>query len=149
MASTPSSTDSEYPVPADDIREYRQWLVKADQQAATDFDKAIMTLSGGALGISIAFLKDVAPAPRPETKIYLIIAWGAFAVSLGAILLSYLMSMRAIRIVIKRVDDHALYERGETSFPSVLTWICNIMGALGFFLGVIFFVCFAIANFAQ
>jgi len=148
MTSTSQATDSEYPVAADDVREYRQWLVKADQQAATDFEKAIMTLSGGALGISIAFLKDIVPTPQPETKIFIIIAWGTFAVSLGAILLSYLMSMRAIRVAIKRVDDGVIYKKGENSCASALTWICNILGALGFFLGVIFFLLFATANFA-
>lgn len=40
--------------------EYRQTLINLEQQMQSTYDKAVMTLSGGALGISLAFLKDVA-----------------------------------------------------------------------------------------
>ena len=30
------------------LEKYRDWLVKAEHQASQDFDKAILTLSGGA-----------------------------------------------------------------------------------------------------
>ncbi len=109
------STDEEDPVDPDDIREYRKFLVKADHQASIDFDKAIMTLSGGAFGISIAFLKDVAPNPALGTRVLLIASWVAFAVSLAAILLSYMASMGALRKTIERVDDGTIYDKGVTS----------------------------------
>ncbi len=66
----------------------RQWLLQADHAASRDFDKAIMTLAAGALGVSIAFVHDV--APHPVRVAWLGWAWGLFAASLVLILLSFL-----------------------------------------------------------
>jgi hypothetical protein len=57
-----------------------KWLRQTDHEASRDFDKAIMTLSAGALGVSIAFVHDV--APEPKMVCFLGIAWVAFATSL-------------------------------------------------------------------
>ena len=35
-------------------REYRKFLEQCETEATSDFDKTIMTLSGGALGISLS-----------------------------------------------------------------------------------------------
>jgi hypothetical protein len=40
---------------------YRQWLVEAYQKSSDAYDKAVMTLAAGALGISLAFVHQVAP----------------------------------------------------------------------------------------
>jgi len=55
---------------------YRDWLVKAHHTASQDFDRAVMTLAGGGLGISIAFVRDI--APHPVHKWMLAIGWRAF-----------------------------------------------------------------------
>jgi hypothetical protein len=73
---------------------HREWLVSAYENATQSFDKAIMTLAGGALGVSIAFIHDV--APKPEHKWLLGVAWSLFALSLLLILASFLTSQRAI-----------------------------------------------------
>lgn len=41
-------------------------LLKAHHTATQDYDKAVFTLAGGALGISLAFVRDIAPKPVPE-----------------------------------------------------------------------------------
>lgn len=43
--------------------DYRKWLVEADHKASQAYDKALLTLAGGALGISFAFLKDLVASP--------------------------------------------------------------------------------------
>ena len=77
---------------APELEKYREWLVQADHQASVSFDKAVMTLSGGALGISISFIHDVVPTPLPATKIFLVVSWVSFSVSLASILISFLTS---------------------------------------------------------
>jgi hypothetical protein len=49
---------------------------QAGYEAHRDFDKAIMSLSAGALGVSIAFVHSIAPDPR--LTVFLRIAWVAF-----------------------------------------------------------------------
>jgi hypothetical protein len=43
---------------SDHTSDYRSLLVQTWQKAQDDFDKAVLSLSGGALGVSFIFLKD-------------------------------------------------------------------------------------------
>ena len=129
------------------LQKYRDWLVDADHQASLDFDKAIMTLSGGALGLSITFLHNIVPTPLPQTKIWLSVGWIAFASSLAAILISYLFSMAALNKAIQQVDDGTLYKKKIGGIADIITGVCNDLSAIGFFVGVICLVIFALLNF--
>ena len=44
----------------EELKEFRSFIRAADQKAQEDFDKTVLVLSGGALGISMTFLKDIA-----------------------------------------------------------------------------------------
>lgn len=77
----------------------REWLRQADHTASRDFDKAVMTLAAGALGVSIAFVHDV--EPNPTHTAWLGVSWGMFSLSLVLILLSFLMSQHALRLEMK------------------------------------------------
>jgi uncharacterized BrkB/YihY/UPF0761 family membrane protein len=118
---------------------HREWLVSAYENATQSFDKAIMTLAGGALGISIAFIHDV--APKPEHKWILGVAWTLFALSLLLILASFLMSQHAILDMMRQIDeDVEKVARGKA------TDRLNRGSASAFVLGVIFLVIFAVYN---
>ncbi|WP_134984071.1 hypothetical protein [Xanthomonas axonopodis] len=54
--------------------EYRQWLVVAEQKAQEDYDKTVLTLSGGALGISFAFVKDIVGQNPIQNSSWLLIS---------------------------------------------------------------------------
>ena len=41
------------------ISDYRKGLQALEQKMQSEYDKAVMALSGGALGVSMTFLKDV------------------------------------------------------------------------------------------
>ena len=98
-----------------------------------------MTLSGGALGISLAFIHDVAPHPRDKWVLGL--GWIMFAASLLLILLSFLTSERAVVGMVGRID------RNETEIPrGKWTDYLNWASAGAFILGVIFLVLFAWLN---
>ena len=59
--------------------EERKDLVKAEQSMYERFDKAILTLSAGALGISITFINQIAPTPKPNTRGWILSAWLLFS----------------------------------------------------------------------
>jgi hypothetical protein len=114
-------------------------LTDLHEKVTDSFDRAVMTLSGGALGISIAFIHDV--APLPTHKWALVFAWAAFAASLLTILWSFLTSERAIvRIVAQHDDEREEIPRGR------LTDYLNWVSAGTFVIGVIFLVLFALVN---
>ena len=98
-----------------------------------------MTLSGGALGISIAFIHNVAPHPKHTWVIG--VSWTLFAMSLLLILVSFLTSEQAIvRMVTQHDEGNKNIPRGE------LTDYLNWASAGTFVLGVIFLVIFALTN---
>jgi hypothetical protein len=122
----------------------RQWLVHADHTASRDFDKAIMTLAAGALGVSIAFVRDFAPHPRHVA--WLGAAWVCFALSLLLILISFLASQLALRDEVRWIDRG----RKENGYPGgcagKATVGLNWSSAAGLILGVVCLVAFALYN---
>ncbi len=124
---------------------YRDHLVEAGHTASRDYDRAIMALSGGALGVSLAFVRDLVPHPREV--LWLMLAWGLFATSLLAILVSFLTSQAAIRVALDQYDrgkadrgedDKSEAEHGEAGgVPGVMTIVLNALAAGAFVVGVI------------
>jgi hypothetical protein len=73
----------------------RKQLVDAARESSRTFDKAVLTFGAAVFGASIAFLKDIAPHPAPDTLKWLGAAWLFFSLGLLSILLSFLFSHRA------------------------------------------------------
>jgi hypothetical protein len=116
---------------------------QADYEAHRDFDKAIMSLSAGALGVSIAFIHNIAPDPR--LAFFLRIAWVAFAVSLILILISFQTSKRALRHEMTTSAETPGAEGTGGRFGK-LTKMANSASATAFGLGVVALTIFALSN---
>jgi len=70
----------------------RRQLVNAANQSFQFFDKGILTLAAGALGVSITFINDIVSDIKPETKYLLLVAWIGFIISILSTLISFLSS---------------------------------------------------------
>jgi hypothetical protein len=127
------------PTMAVDRAAERKRLTDLHEKATDAFDRAVMTLSGGALAISITFIHDVAHHPRH--KVYLGIAWLSFVASLLLILWSFLTSERAIVRMVAQVDAEA----EEVPRGKITDWL-NWGSAGAFLVGVVFVVLFAWKN---
>ncbi len=132
----------------------RKELLSTAKEAAIQYAKAIMTLSAGALALSLTFMKDIAPNPLPNTLFYLKTSWFLFCSSLIAIVISFLLSEFAF---IKQVEiaQKALSidpKKEDINHPShsnpYKKWIVflNILSLLAFILGVILIVLFSASN---
>ena len=82
----------------------RQSYDEAELEASGRYDKWILTLSGGALGLSITFIEKLAKNPTPETLFWPKLSWGCLVISLLAALLSLVTSQSAIRENRKKLD---------------------------------------------
>jgi|SRR5829696_8385935 len=125
--------------------EERKTLVEAEGEASQSFDKALITLSAGAFGLSLAFIVQVAPEPRALW--YLYVAWGGFILSLLSILFSFLASQQGFRRA-RDILDKYLEAGGaeETNRWNVVTSLLNILSIVAFVLGVVSLAYFAIRN---
>lgn len=134
--------------PASHLSAYRQWLVAAEQKSQEDFDKTVLSLSGGALGISFVFLKDVIGTNPIYQPSLLFTAWIAWAFSTFAVLSSYYLSHLALRRAIAQVDAGTIYNQSAGGmFASLTAWL-NALGAILFLVGVCFITAFANSNFS-
>ncbi|WP_125076202.1 MULTISPECIES: hypothetical protein [Lysobacteraceae] len=126
--------------------EYRQWLISAEQKAQDDFDKAVLSLSGGALGISFAFVKDIIGPGAIHHPAWVLIAWFSWALSSLAILSSFFASHLALRQAIQQCDDGSIYKQTPGGIFSKITRNLNASGALLFVVGVCFMAAFIYSN---
>ena len=103
-----------------------------------------MRLSAGALGVSIAFIRNVAAQPVQD-KTWLASSWGLFAGSLVAVLLSLLTSQWDLRRATKEFDERNI-RPDSPGFVFYFTLVLNITSAVAFLAGVGCLVVFALAN---
>lgn len=128
------------------LAEYRKWLVAAEQKSQEDFDKTVLSLSGGALGISFVFLKDVVGSNPIAMSSLLLGAWFSWAFSTFSILSSYYLSHLALRRAISQVDAETIYEQKPGGSFATMTAFLNAFGAVLFLVGVCCITIFAGAN---
>lgn len=128
----------------DDLKEYRVHLVEARQKAFDDFDKTVLALSGGALGISITFLKDLL-GPGTTAYPYIIAAWICWSVSILAVLSSYFASQLTLDKAISQIDAGDRPAKPGGLFAR-MTKVLNALGGILFLTGLIVFIIFVSQN---
>jgi hypothetical protein len=127
---------------------YRSELAQLEQKSQDTYDKAILTLSGGALGISMAVVKDYLDR-KSGTRSLLVGAWLSWALSLAAILFSFESSRSSLRKALARLDAGARTLQELRSLSTKLTSALNWVAGVLFVVGVILFAAFVITAHAQ
>ena len=129
----------------DSLTSYRDHLVLARQKAVEDADKTVLSLSGGALGVSFAFLNDVA-GPNPMALPLLVTAWSMWGISIVVVLTSYFFSFKTLTKTIAQVDADTVYKEKPGGWFAPATIVCNLLGGVSFALGVLFIGLFVANN---
>jgi hypothetical protein len=122
--------------PADD----RARLVEHRLKASESYDKMIVTLAGGGLGLTITFIHDLTPHPRLVWL--LLVGWSLWCLSLFLVLVSYLSSVSAHGQIIDQMDERVPSVRR----PRKLTTLFNYSAAVLLVAGAAFVVVFAWYN---
>lgn len=129
--------------------EYRKHLWEAGKSASEHTDKAIMTLSAGALALSMTFLKDIVPLKDVIELPLIIAAWSAFGFSIACVLFSQYESRKAIDVQMQRLESQIARDYESASKPNPHTDRTNRLnvfaGAL-FFTGLILTILFTTFN---
>ena len=103
-----------------------------------------MTLAGGALGVSIAFVHDL--APHPKDLYWLAIAWSLFALSLLSVIISILLSQFALERALRDYDANGSVPGVPGGLFTQVTMCANLTGGIAFVLGVVGLTVFALVN---
>lgn len=128
------------------LDEYRSTLVTFEQKSQDDFDKTIIALSSGSLGVSISFIHDYLGAKVPIQNWLLLIAWILWSSSLISVLVSFYTSRLAHRYTINQVDKGVINEQRPGGRYDQWTNILNKISGLLYIVGITFFLLFVIIN---
>ncbi len=132
--------------------EYRRKVWEDSKSGSENFDKYMLTFSSGALGLSLAFIKDVVPIGKAVWTLSLITSWGMFVLCILTTLISFRISIRALEKMVPCLD--AFYLNGDASafnkhlesfWTKAVDWCAYL--AIGFFvLGLTFTMMFVGVN---
>lgn len=122
----------------DELRGYRHDLLALQNEQITSYDKAILSLSGGALGITVAFA-DKFGGGVPVVTWALLASWGAFSMAIGFNVISYLFSSYDMEAEVEKV--RLSIQAGGTEFRSGNRWRratqgVNVLALFAFIVGV-------------
>jgi hypothetical protein len=134
-------------------RSTRQAYDEAELEVSGRYDKWVLTLSGGALGLSITFIEKIAKNPTADTLFWLKVSWACLILSLLFELLSLITSQSAIRENRRELDlAHSENRAPGFAFPRRFTNITNGLNwgsLLLFVFGITFLCIFSFPNIDQ
>jgi len=130
------------------LGKYRDYAVKEFTKSQESFDKVLLTLSSGALGISISLTNNIIPISTSQNKPLLFFAWIFWVVSLIVLLVSHLLSASAWNKTIDQIDSDKLPLKNEKPGEpyNLLVSVCNYGGLSFFVIGLILFISYILIN---
>jgi len=128
----------------------RKDLLDRQLSNSEKFDNAILTLSTGALAISLAFIKDIVPLKMAQNLWLLTASWWLFGFSIISTLVSFAASQLGISRQLKYAEEYYLNKRDEylekRNYPAILTEFLNYSSGILFIAAIIVTICFVSSN---
>jgi len=87
----------------DDSNAYLEQLNKVYIESSSQFDKQVLFIASGALGISLAFIKDIVKLDIATNKNLLLLSWIFFGAVILICILSHYTSLKAINFKIENI----------------------------------------------
>jgi hypothetical protein len=143
---TDSSAELDAPVSKAIRNDYRAQLIAGEQKSQTDYDRTVMALSGGALGVSFAFVEKFLGGQPGAAVVALEVAWAAWVLSLAAVLTSHYLSAVAMRRLLERVDAGEWASLPKRSRLDTGIIVLNALGGAAFIAGAISAGVFVVCN---
>ena len=129
------------------LADYRKLLVECERKSQDDFDKSVMTLSGGALGVSFAFVNTFLENQPAQALWSLGSAWAVWVLSVACVLYSHYMSAGAFHRAIEYCDtgQHRSAVGPENWRDKAVQWL-NALAGFAFVVGAAFAGFFVYSN---
>jgi hypothetical protein len=128
----------------------RRDLLERQLSNSEKFDNAILTLSTGALAISLAFIKDIVPPKLAQNLWLLRASWWLFGFSIISTLASFVASQLGISRQLKYAEEYYLNEKEEYlkkgNYPAILTDFLNYSSGILFIAAIIVTIFFVSSN---
>ena len=121
----------------DHLKDYRNLIVELRQKAIEQYEKTLLTLSTGALTLSVVFVKDIFKDNVSEVLGFLYLAWSCWVISVSLSLISFYISQFAYGKALQQIDTNTIYsETPGGKYPGMI-FVLNTLNGMVFLLGVI------------
>lgn len=124
-------------------KEYWQQLNKAYIESSSQFDKQVLFLASGALGLSFAFIKDIVKLNVATNKWLLVSSWSLFGAVILLSIVSHYTSLKAINRMIRNLNsaDHK-----DSKGLDGITKLLNVLMIIFLGIGLLFLIIFVAIN---
>ena len=122
------------------LKEYQNKIEAVKDYATTQLDRLVISISSGAIGLSVIYLKDFIALDAANGNLLLLLSWFCFAFAIIFSLASHLA-------IIKSVDYDATHSK-LSDLLNKFTDIFNVISVLGVAVGVIsllLFMCYIVS----
>lgn len=122
-----------------------------DIQTSTDqFDRSLLTLSSGALGLSLAFITNLVPLKQSVGRCWLLTSWASFALCIAVTVASFHIGVLAQNKQLDYLKQYYINRKEEyfnkrSFWSKALEW-CTLLGALAFLGGLVCTLIFVFQN---
>jgi hypothetical protein len=107
-------------------------LLELRNQSSLEFDKLVVYLAAGGLGLTVAFTNDLVDLAIAQCKWLLLATWISFIITLVLNLVSQLTSTKSMDLEMESENSRSDF------FDNVTNWL-NILSILFLELGICFF----------
>jgi hypothetical protein len=134
----------------EEFSKHREQAWQDRQSSSDEFDKNLLTFSSSALGLSLAFIKDIVPLNHATYFWLLYTSWICLVGCIMATIFSYPLSVKALDLHLVHLDEY--YIKGNQKYLNPTNrWSSAVTGARviggGFFLlGIVATVLFVCMN---
>ena len=105
-------------------KEYLDLLNKFYLESSSQFDKQLLFVASGALGLSLAFIKDIVVLSKATNKALLLLSWISFGLVILINVISHYTSLKAINYKIENINKRN--DKLSKKFNSVTKYF-NVM----------------------
>ncbi len=126
--------------PSEDVErkeylEQRKVYIDLQHQVSESFDKWVLTLASGALGLSFTFIRQIVPLIKPETLNFLSASWACLVIAILAILFSLFTSQVGMIKACDELDGQYIDDGSQKIYkPTLKGWLDRLGdGFTGFF----------------
>ena len=133
-------------LPENSLYDYRQSLQKGASRAQGNYDKYLISLAGGGLGVSIAFVRDFVGSSAICLQQYLAASWLLWLITIALVLYSFFTSANGFRKAVKQVDAGSIYTQHPGGKWDKLTRFFNAAAGVMFILGTLSSIIFVLNN---
>ncbi len=123
-------------------KEYWNQLFQTYKESATLFEKNLLYITSGALGISITFLSDIVVLENAKLFWLLVTSWSLFTIVIFVNLISHYFSMKSMNHELK----HFLKEQKPKNKFEKFVKNMNLSMIFGLPLGLVFLILFLSLN---